>query len=215
MITPSLLFCSLAAPSVVASEDYSIDFKGNEAREEMLLGGMAADVAARCILALFVIALTCSAEEGQPVLTVCEALQGLPRYVGKVVIVIGRLDYTPRGMWLDLDCSEKLTTGSYVWSTSIATSNFDLSTGPPPTKPDGFRWPKAVLNSKLRGLLATSTPRGDDHWVAVYGRLDAHLPLRTMLGIDGRMRADGFGYAHSDPAQLVAGKNSVVDMPVR
>jgi hypothetical protein len=180
------------------------------------LTGTKSSAAVRCLVAILASCLPCGAESGQPILSVCEALQGLSQYAGKVVIVIGRLDFTPRGSWLDLDCPKQLTIGSYVWNDSVAISNLDLIGGLPPAKPAHFSWPKYLLNLKWNQLLAASQARaGGDHWVAIYGRLEAHVPLRTVPGSDGKPRGDGYGYAHSDPAQLIAGVGSVIDLPAR
>lgn len=50
------------------------------------------------------------AAESVPVLTVCEALNGLDKYDGGIVIVVGREGYTDEGSWLGQEYGGVVTT---------------------------------------------------------------------------------------------------------
>lgn len=144
------------------------------------------------------------------VITVCEALKNLSLYNGKPIVIVGRLGGTFEGSWLSENCDSSLITDGYTWSNIISTSYLRSETEPPPPLPQNFKWDKELLQSKLKQLQATTRLRDaktleySDKWVAIFGRFEARLPLRTAVAGDGKPRGYGFGHLNAAPAQLIS-----------
>ena len=141
-----------------------------------------------------------------PVVTVCEVMKELPAYNGKTIVVVGRFGSTDEGAWLSEDCTQQLVIKGHEWSNSISLSDTVGSTQPPPSLPKAFRWNKNMLFKKLTQVKSTTVLRVypefhySDKWLALYGRLETHVPLETL---------DGFGHLNGSPAQLISPQDGV------
>jgi len=168
-------------------------------------------------LAILLLTLVCPCIEGaepalQPV-TVCEVLQDLPAWDGKVVAVVGRFSYRQAGRWLgEQKCAQKFVTGDREWPNAFWVA-YDPATAPKP--PEVLAVDAALLAQKLRAVkLGTSLTKfrfgsGDyDNWAVVYGRIETRKDLVTVTA-DGP-RKNGFGYGESSPARLVCHGDAVV-----
>jgi hypothetical protein len=147
-----------------------------------------------------------------PVVTVCETLNNLSLYNGKSIILIGRFVATSEGSWIsDDDCEPKITTKGYVWD-SIISVGYSIS-GPnsPPSLPANFKWDERLLLSKLKELNDYKRYRIYDTYVhsfiAIFGRLNARLPLKTFKDSRGILNGDGFGHENGAPAQIISNVN--------
>ena len=146
---------------------------------------------------------------GEPALrpvTVCEVLQDLAEYDGKVVAVVGRFSYRQAGRWLgEQKCEHKFTAGDQEWPNSFWVV-FDPAAAAAP--PAVLAVDAALLAQKLRaiklGTSLTKLPFGSedyDNWALVYGRVETRKDLVTVT--PGGTRKNGFGYGDSSPARLV------------
>ncbi|HLY15656.1 MAG TPA: hypothetical protein VKR61_00460 [Bryobacteraceae bacterium] len=141
----------------------------------------------------------------QPV-TVCEVLQDLAAYDGKVVAIVGRFSFRQSGRWLgEQKCAKKLVTGDQEWPNAFWIA-YEPSTAPKP--PAVLTVDAALLAQKLREVkLATSLSRlrfgstDYDNWALVYGRVETRKDL--LLTTPGGTRKNGFGVGNSSPARLV------------
>jgi hypothetical protein len=141
----------------------------------------------------------------QPV-TVCEVLQDLSAYDGKVVTVVGRFSYRQAGRWLgEQNCGHKLVIGDQEWPNAFWVT-YDPATAPKP--PAVLAVNAALLAQKMRevkvGTALTKLPFGSkdyDNWAVVYGRVETRRDLVTATA--GGARKNGFGYGDSSPARLV------------
>jgi hypothetical protein len=139
---------------------------------------------------------------------VCEVLSDLPRYNGKVVIVVGRSGGTDEGSWLSQECEHPIVTNGFTWPNSISTS-FVRRGVDPPVLPQDFKWNEKVLAAKLKEVQSTTKLRVlkeynySDSWVAMYGRFETRLPLQVALDGRGNLRGYGFGHLAYAPAQLI------------
>jgi hypothetical protein len=148
----------------------------------------------------------------QPV-TVCEVLQDLSAYDGKVVAVIGRFSYRQAGRWLgEQKCEHKLVINGQEWPNALWVS-YDSEDAPKP--PAVLAVDAAVLAQKLRAVkLGTSLTKlrfgsGDyDNWAVIYGRVETRKDLVEATA--GGMRKNGFGYGESSPARLVCHGDAAV-----
>ena len=161
-------------------------------------------------LAILCLTLVCPLIEGaepalQPV-TVCEVLQDLAAYDGKVVAVVGRFSYRQAGRWLgEQKCAHKFVTGGQEWPNAFWVT-YDPAMAPKP--PDVLAVNAVVLAQKLREVkLATAfakLPFGSadyDAWAVVYGRIEARKDL--VVATANGTRKNGFGYGESSPARLI------------
>ena len=168
-------------------------------------------------LAIVFLVLVCPLIEGaepalQPV-TVCEVLQDLPAYDGKVVAVVGRFSSRQMGRWLgEQKCGRKLVTGNQEWPNALWVA-YDPAAAPQP--PVVLAVDAALLAQKLRavklGTSLTKLPFGSpdyDNWAVVYGRVETRKDLVTVT--EGGTRKNGFGYGESSPARLVCHGDAVV-----
>ena len=161
-------------------------------------------------LAILLLVLVCPRIEGdepalQPV-TVCEVLQDLSAYDGKVVAVVGRFSFRQTGRWLgEQKCGHKLVTGDREWPNAFWVA-YDPSAAPKPSAV--LAVDAAILAQKLRavklGTSLTKLPFGSedyDNWALVYGRIETRKDLVTVT--PSGPRKNGFGYGESSPARLV------------
>lgn len=160
-------------------------------------------------IALLTLACCASARAGEPALqplTVCEVMQDLAAYDGKVVAVIGRFSYRQGGRWLgEQKCAQKVTMGDREWPYAFWIA-YDPAGGPKP--PSVLAVDSASLEKKLRtiqlGTALTKLPFGSkdyDSWALVYGRVETRkdLVVTTPEGV----RKNGYGLGESSPARLV------------
>ena len=168
-------------------------------------------------LAILFLTLTCALIEGaepalQPV-TVCEVLQDISAYDGKVVAVVGRFSFRQTGRWLgEQKCAHKFVTGDREWPNALWVT-YDPATAPKP--PEVLAVNAALLAQKMRevklGTSLTKLPFGSadyDNWAVVYGRVETRKDLVTVTA--SGPRKNGFGYGDSSPARLVCHGDAVV-----
>jgi hypothetical protein len=166
---------------------------------------------------LFILILLCPLLQGaeppiEPV-TVCEVLQDLSAYEGKVVAVVGRFSLRQTGRWLgEQKCAHKFVTGDQEWPNALWMT-YDPATAPKP--PERLAVNAAMLAQKVRevkqGTLLTKLPFGStdyDNWAVVYGRIETRKDL--LAATANGTRRNGFGYGASSPAQLVCHGDAVV-----
>lgn len=148
-----------------------------------------------------------------PVLTVCEALSDADKYEGKSVIIVGRTASTDEGVWLTEDCGLKVVRGDREFGAQISTVYSESDFAPPPRLPDGFKWDKRLLHQKLTQIKQTTElhtykdRKYNEHWYAMFGRLETRLPRRLSRGNNIKAYTNGFGHLSESPAQLVSPGN--------
>jgi hypothetical protein len=155
-----------------------------------------------------------------PVLTVCEILHDVGRYDGKSVIVVGRSVGTMEGSWLDEECAPRMFVNGRFWKPNISTAYVASWFTPPPPKPSGFKWDRRAIQAKVEIVRKTTNLRGyedksSDHWLAVFGRLEAGLPHQIALGEGRTGLADGFGHLNGSPAQLISPRDGFLQLKAR
>lgn len=168
-------------------------------------------------LAILLLTLVCPLIEGaepalQPV-TVCEVLQDLQAYDGKVVAVVGRFSSRPAGRWLgEQKCAHKFVAGDQEWPNAFWVT-YDPATAPKPPAVLAVNAP--LLAEKVRevkmGTSLTKLPFGStdyDSWAVVYGRVETRKDLVTATA--NGARKNGFGYGESSPARIVCHGDAVV-----
>jgi hypothetical protein len=158
-----------------------------------------------------------AAPDDVPVLTVCEVLSDLDRYEGKSIIIVGRSSWTDEGSWLTEDCGLRVVRGGREFSNpSISTAYAIKEFAPPPEMPKGSAWDKRLLQQKVAQLKRTTKlhkyrpGKYNEHWAAVFGRLEAHLPREWNLENGGHAYSNGFGHEAGSPAQLIASADGFV-----
>lgn len=133
-------------------------------------------------------------DEPVPVLTVCEALKDTARYDGKTVVVVGRLDSTSEGGWLNAECGFTVRNGGRDFRPSISVTYVVGQVAPPPPLPLGFKWDRGLLREKISEVKrSTKLQYKGERWEAVFGRLETRLPANMA----------GFGHLNGAPAQLI------------
>ncbi len=150
----------------------------------------------------------------QPV-TVCEIMQDLAAYDGKVVAVVGRFSSRQSGRWLgEQKCARKLVIGDQEWPNAFWIT-YDPADAPKP--PAVLAVDAPLLSQKLRAVkVGTSLTKlrfgsGDvDSWAVVYGRVETRKDLVTVTATGARK--NGFGYGESSPARLVCHGDAMVIM---
>jgi hypothetical protein len=148
----------------------------------------------------------------QPV-TVCEVLQDLAAYDGKVVAVVGRFSFRQNGRWLgEQNCARKLVIGEQEWANAFWVQ-YDPANAPKP--PAVLAVDAELLARKLRAVRqATSLTKfrfgstDYDTWAVIYGRVETRKDLIAVTA--GGIRKNGFGYGESSPARLVCHGDAVV-----
>jgi len=144
-----------------------------------------------------------------PVLTVCEILRDVTRYDGVAVVVVGRSIGTMEGSWLDEECAPQIVINGRSWRPSISTTYIASEFAPPPEKPSGFKWERGAIQAKLESVQRTTSlqvykDKSSDHWLAVFGRLEATLPRKITFGAGRTGLVPGFGHLAGSPAQLIS-----------
>jgi len=157
-------------------------------------------------LSLFVCLFIQGAEPRLQPVTVCEVLQNLTAYDGKVVAVVGRFSFRQAGRWLgEQKCAQKLVSGDQEWPNAFWIA-YDPANAPKP--PAVLAVDATLLAQKLRevklGTALSKLPFGStdyDNWALVYGRVETRkdLVITTPTG----PRKNGFGFGESSPARLV------------
>lgn len=168
-------------------------------------------------LAILILTLVYPLVEGaepalQPV-TVCEVLQDLPAYDGKVVAVVGRFSFRQTGRWLgEQKCALKLVIGDREWPNALWVA-YDPPDAPKP--PAVLAVDGALLAQKLKAVkLGTSLTKlrfgspDYDNWAVVYGRIETRKDL--VAATASGTRRNGFGPGESSPARLVCHGDAVV-----
>jgi hypothetical protein len=168
-------------------------------------------------LAILLLTLVCPLSAGaksalQPV-TVCEVLQDLAAYDGKVVAVVGRFSFRQTGRWLgEQKCAHKFVSGDLEWPNAFWVV-YDPETAPKP--PAVLAVNATLLSQKIRevklGTALTKLPFGStdyDSWAVIYGRVETRKDL--VMPAPGGSRKNGFGYGDSSPARLVCHGDAVV-----
>jgi hypothetical protein len=168
-------------------------------------------------LAILLLTLVCPLVNGaepalQPV-TVCDVMQDLSAYEGKVVAVVGRFSYRQAGRWLgEQKCGRKLIVGDQEWPNALWVT-YDPAGAPKP--PAVLAVDAVLLAQKLLAVkLGTSLTKlrfgsGDyDNWAVVYGRVETRKDLVTVTA--NGTRKNGFGPGDSSPARLVCHGDAVV-----
>lgn len=154
-----------------------------------------------------------SPSASNPVLTVCEALSAPDQYEGQSVIIVGRLTSSDEGVWLTEDCGLKVVRGDREFGAQISTTYVDGEFAPPPRFPEGFKWDKRLLQQKLTQIKQTTElriykdRRYNEHWYAMFGRLETRLPRQLSTGNNTKSYTNGFGHLSGSPAQLVSPRN--------
>jgi hypothetical protein len=157
--------------------------------------------------------LVAGAEPALQPVTVCEVMQDLSAYEGKVVAVVGRFSYRQAGRWLgEQKCAHKFVAGDWEWPNAFWVT-YDPEDAPKP--PAVLAVDAALLAQKLRavklGTSLTKLPFGStdyDNWAVVYGRIETRRDLVTVTA--SGPRKNGFGYGESSPARLVCHGDAVV-----
>ncbi len=145
--------------------------------------------------------------------TVCEVMQNLAAYDGKVVAVVGRFSFRQAGRWLgEQKCPQKLVAGGQEWPNAFWVT-YDPADAPKP--PAVLAVEAASLAQKLRevkmGTTLTRLPFGSsdyDSWAVIYGRVETRKDL--VVTTPGGTRRNGFGNGASSPARLVCHGDAVV-----
>jgi hypothetical protein len=153
------------------------------------------------------------AEPALEPVTVCEVLQNLAAYDGKVVAVVGRFSFRQAGRWLgEQKCAHQFVTGGQEWPNAFWMA-YDPENAPKP--PAVLAVNSTLLARKLRevqlGTALTKLPFGSkdyDAWAVVFGRVETRNDL--VVSTAGGTRRNGFGYGESSPARLVCHGDAVV-----
>lgn len=165
--------------------------------------------------------LTAASDDAPPILTVCEALSELQRYEGRSIIVVGRFSSTDEGSWLDEECALKVVREEREFPTVISIAYAAFEFADPPQKPRGFRWDKRLLQQKLDQVTRTTHLQVhkdlnySDQWLAVFGRLETHLPRQVKTDDSRYAYTNGFGHLSGAPAQLIAPANGYLALKAK
>ena len=165
------------------------------------------------VLLTLVYPLVRAAEAPLHPVTVCEVLQDLAAYDGKVAAVIGRFSRRDTGRWLgEQKCAKKFVAGDQVWPNAFWVV-YDPADAPKP--PEVLAVNAVQLAQKLRevklGTSLTKLPFGSkdyDNWAVIYGRIETRKDLVRVTATG--TRKNGFGYGESSPARLVCHGDAVV-----
>jgi len=140
-----------------------------------------------------------------PPLSVCEVLANPLRFNGKQIDVRGYVTSTGEGTWLNGDCKAHLVTDGFVWPDSIWITLF-----PDPIEPlheKTFATDMRALHELSERTAEIVRLHGKEcrFWITYEGLLETQpdLHLETVLDIDGKRRAAGFGHLAGAAAQLV------------
>lgn len=145
--------------------------------------------------------------------SVCEVLQNLASYDGKVAAVVGRFSRREQGRWLgEQKCPQKFTAGDQVWPNAFWVVYDPVNAPKPPEilAVNAVQLAKKLLQVKL-GTSLTKLPFGStdyDNWAVIYGRVETRKDLVTVTAAG--TRKNGFGYGESSPARLICHGDAVV-----
>ena len=121
-----------------------------------------------------------------------------------MVIIVGRSIGTSEGSWLSEDCGLKPKIEGRTYSATISTAYVVSDFAPRPRKPKTFKWDKPALQHALDRVKTTTHLEPNEHWGAVYGRLET-APTHEIKLRDGRIATIvGYGHENGAPAQLVS-----------
>src|SRR5690349_6033342 len=137
-----------------------------------------------------------------PVLTVCEALRNLNVYSGKTVVIVARSGWTFEGTFMDERCEPdgRIVIRGHRWLSMIEV----YSTCDDVVQAMEFPVDQNSLWTKL-AQVSGYTERTDEHWVAVYGRIESPIRLKQHLpkGWNARSYAgNGYGANGTVPARI-------------
>lgn len=119
----------------------------------------------------------CAPEAHVEPVRVCEVLQNLSSYSGKVVAVVGRYSFRRTGRFISESiCGHKTVTGGFTWP-NVMRISFDEKNGPRP--PERMEIDPRTVYQKLAQIeqhtalakIRFGTP-DYDRWAVVYGRIE-------------------------------------------
>jgi hypothetical protein len=173
----------------------------------------------QCIIYVFAVCTVAqSAEDGVPVLTVCQALASPHAFAKRNLVIVGRLMGTDEGAWLDQDCSSnpiirgnKVVVAGKEYPTAIS-FEFSPELGPPPSFPKAFGWNRSALQAALHDVKETTLHEGNSRWYAVYGRLENTIPWVVSRTPEGIVTRNGYGHLNSAPAALITAENTRLEL---
>ncbi len=119
--------------------------------------------------------------------SVCEVLQDLDSFAGKVVALLGRYSVRQNGRWVSEDqCSHPVATEGYTWPAVIWLTQDSKEA---PVLPNPIEFNEPILYRKLQqmhqhtSLVAFRFGNPDyDRWSIVYGRIETVTPLKKSAG---------------------------------
>ena len=142
---------------------------------------------------------------------VCEVLQDLTAYTGKVVAVVGRYSFRQTGRFLSEEsCDRKLVTHNFTWP-DVMRVTFDEKDGPKP--PEHMEIDTRTVYRKLRQIeqhtalakIRFGSPEYD-RWAVVYGRVE---PSSEFASSASPEKTDTAGFEPA-PVRLVCRSDVVV-----
>jgi hypothetical protein len=135
-------------------------------------------------------------------LTVCEVVSNLKAYNGKTIAVVGWLEGTEEGNWLDEEgCVQRLQTNSFTWPNALW---LQYEASAPRMSGVEKLTDRSILRQKLSEVVSREKPPSPQkHLAVLYGRLETREVLETYVGGDGNEHGVGFGHVGYAPAQLV------------
>jgi hypothetical protein len=157
----------------------------------------------RTIVGILLVSHAAAAAEALKPLSVCEVLEHLPHYTGKMVAVVGRMSSSLLdGAWLSENGCSGAASSDPNWPYTVFLGCFEETK--PTALPGKLNVDEQVLQEKLKRLRKTTTlgyheslvmsPSGEskavqqrDMWVIVYGRVKS--PTKGRRGWFGAVRA--------------------------
>ena len=165
------------------------------------------------VLLVFLLALSCSqgAQKTTTPLTVCEVLQDLGKYRGRIIEVRGEFN----GGHLRGNCLP-LTTGGHTWFNGIEI-DFPKNPSVEGEEPTQWTFDVKVISEAAERAAALQRASGPEATVmaTVAGRLDVPDPL--MVQTEKGLAPNGYGHLNVYPARLIIVriKDIAVESPVR
>ncbi len=123
-------------------------------------------------------------------ITVCEVLDNLMLYQGKVIAIAGSLVTNEEGVWLSSkSCPKPFLTEGYAWPREMAINLVrDKS--------------RAVKVDPALDNVSNRAAPDEYVWVIVTGKLETKSHFEMVLRTDGSRVPYGFGHLNLSPAQL-------------
>jgi hypothetical protein len=139
---------------------------------------------------VIIIPLLFQPNAGIKLLTVCEVLDNLTVYRGRVISITGPLITNEEGAWLSSDsCPKPFVTEGYAWPKEMAINLIrDKS--------------RAVNVDPALENLSKRAKRDEHIWVTVTGKLETRSHFEMVLKTDGTRVPYGFGHLNLSPAEL-------------